>query len=144
MAIAPLRQRPAYAALVEQHAKIGDRHLRELFAEDPERGESFSAEAVGLYLDYSKNRITAQIRDLLLELAEQSGLPARRDMMFAGEPINVSENRSVLHTALRMPKGATLIVDGIDVVAQVHDVLDRMADFATKIRSGAWKGHTGK
>ena len=140
----PLRQRPAYAALAEHHGKIEDRHLRDLFAEDPDRGELFSAEAAGLYLDYSKNRITDETHDLLLQLAEESGLEQRRDMMFAGKPINVSENRSVLHVALRMPKGATLIVDRVDVVAQVHEVLDRMADFAAKIRSGAWKGHTGK
>lgn len=144
MPISPLRQRPAYAALAEHHAKIEGRHLRDLFAEDPDRGEWFGAEAAGLYLDYSKNRITDEILDLLLQLAEQSDLEARRDMMFAGERINVSENRSVLHVALRMTKGATLIVDGVDVVAQVHEVLDRMADFAIKIRSGAWKGHTGK
>ncbi len=144
MPISPLRQRPAYAALAEHHAKIEDGHLRDLFAEDPDRGERLIAEAAGLYLDYSKNRITDETLDLLLGLAAQSGLEERRDLMFAGEPINVSENRSVLHTALRMPKGATLIVDGIDVVAQVHGVLDRMADFATKVRSGAWKGHTGK
>jgi glucose-6-phosphate isomerase len=144
MPISPLRQRPAYGALAEHHAKIETLHLRDLFAEDPDRGELFRAEAAGLYLDYSKNRITDETHDLLLQLAEQSDLEERRDMMFAGKPINVSENRSVLHTALRMPKGATLIVDGVDVVAQVHEVLDRMADFATKIRSGAWKGHTGK
>jgi glucose-6-phosphate isomerase len=144
MPISPLRQRPAYGALAEHHAKIENRHLRDLFADDPDRGELFRAEAAGLYLDYSKNRITDETHDLLLQLAEQSDLEERRDMMFAGKPINVSENRSVLHTALRMPKGATLIVDGVDVVAQVHEVLDRMADFATKIRSGAWKGHTGK
>ena len=144
MPISPLRQRPAYAALAEHHASIEDHHLRDLFADDPDRGEWLRAEAAGLYLDYSKNRITDETLELLLDLAAQSGLEERRDMMFAGKPINVSENRSVLHTALRMPKGATLIVDGIDVVAQVHEVLDRMADFATKIRSGAWKGHTGK
>ena len=144
MPISPLRQRPAHAALAEHHAKIEERHLRDLFADDPDRGEWFSAEAAGLYLDYSKNRITDETLDLLLRLAEQSDLEERRDMMFAGKRINVSENRSVLHVALRMPKGATLIVDGVDVVAQVHEVLDRMADFATKIRSGAWKGHTGK
>ena len=111
MPISPLRQRPAYAALAEHHAKIEDLHLRDLFAEDPDRGELFSVEAAGLYLDYSKNRITDEVHDLLLQLAEQSDLEERRDMMFAGKPINVSENRSVLHTALRMPKGATLIVD---------------------------------
>jgi glucose-6-phosphate isomerase len=140
----PLRQRTAYTALAEHHAKIKDDHLRDLFADDPDRGERLGAEAAGLYLDYSKNRITDETLDLLLDLAAQSGLEERRDMMFAGKPINVSENRSVLHTALRMPKGATLIVDGIDVVSQVHEVLDRMADFATKVRLGAWKGHTGK
>jgi glucose-6-phosphate isomerase len=144
MPISPLRQRPAYAALAEHHAKIKDDHLRDLFADNPDRGERLGAEAAGLYLDYSKNRITDETLNLLLDLAAQSGLEERRDMMFAGKPINVSENRSVLHTALRMPKGATLIVDGIDVVAQVHEVLDRMVDFATKVRSGAWKGHTGK
>jgi glucose-6-phosphate isomerase len=144
MPISPLRQRPAHAALAEHHAKIEERHLRDLFADDPDRGEWFSAEAAGLYLDYSKNRITDETLDLLLQLAEQCDLEERRDMMFAGKRINVSENRSVLHVALRMPKGATMIVDGVDVVAQVHEVLDRMADFATKIRSGAWKGHTGK
>jgi glucose-6-phosphate isomerase len=142
--ISPLRKRPAYAALAEHHAKMADRHLRDLFADDPVRGERFSAEAAGLYLDYSKNRITDETLDLLLQLAEQSDLEHRRDMMFAGKRINVSENRSVLHVALRMPQGAALIVDGVDVVAEVHEVLDRMADFATKIRSGAWKGHTGK
>ena len=144
MSITPLRQRPAYGALAEHHAKIKDDHLRDLFADDPDRGERLGAEAAGLYLDYSKNRVTDETLDLLLDLAAQSGLEERRDMMFAGKPINVSENRSVLHTALRKPKAATLIVDGIDVVAQVHEVLDRMADFATKVRSGAWKGHTGK
>ncbi|MGA8728695.1 MAG: glucose-6-phosphate isomerase [Terracidiphilus sp.] len=144
MPITPMRKRPAYQALAEHHAKIEGRHLRELFAEDPTRGERLSAEAAGLYLDYSKNRITDETLGLLLQLAEQSGLGQRREAMFAGGRINVSENRSVLHVALRMPKGTSLIVDGSDVVAEVHRVLDRMADFATKIRSGAWKGHTGK
>ena len=144
MPISPLRDRPAYAALAEHYAKIEGRHLRELFAEDPTRGERLCAEGAGLYLDYSKNRITDETLGLLLQLAEQSGLEQRRDAMFAGERINVSEDRSVLHVALRMPKGTSLIVDGTDVVAEVHQVLDRMADFATKIRSGAWKGHTGK
>ncbi|KIU14048.1 glucose-6-phosphate isomerase [Mycolicibacterium grossiae] len=140
----PLRLHPAYAALADHHASIGNRHLRDLFADDPDRGEWFNAEAAGLYLDYSKNRITDETVDLLVELAQQCGLEERRDSMFAGEPINVSENRAVLHVALRMPKDATLMVDGVDVVAQVHDVLDRMAEFATKIRSGEWKGHTGR
>lgn len=144
MAIQPLRKRPAYQALVEHHAEIEGRHLRELFAEDPARGERYAAEAAGLYLDYSKNRITDKTLALLAQLARESELEARRDAMFAGQRINVSENRSVLHVALRMPKGTSLVVDGTDVVAQVHDVLDRMADFATRIRSGAWRGHTGK
>jgi glucose-6-phosphate isomerase len=139
-----LRERPAYGALAEHHAKIEGRHLRELFDEDPTRGERLCAEAAGLYLDYSKNRITDETLELLLQLAEQSDLAHRRDMMFAGERINVSENRSVLHVALRMPKGTSLIVDGVDVVAQVHEVLDRMAAFANQVRSGEWKGHTGK
>jgi len=140
----PLRERPAYAALAKHHANIESLHLRELFAEDPSRGERLSAEAAGLYLDYSKNRVTDETIDLLLQLAEQSELEQRREAMFSGERINVSENRSVLHVALRMPKGASLVVDGVDVVAEVHQVLDRMADFATRIRSGAWKGHTGR
>jgi len=144
VAISPLRQRPAFAALAKHHAELEGRHLRELFAEDPARGERYCAEAAGLYLDYSKNRITDQTLSLLLQLAEQSGLERRRDAMFAGERINVSEDRSVLHVALRMPEGTSLIVDGVDVVAQVHEVLRRMADFATRIRSGAWQGHTGK
>ena len=144
MSTPPLRERPAYGALAEHYTKIEGVHLRELFAEDPTRGERLSAEAAGLYLDYSKNRVTDETLDLLLQLAEQSGLEQRREAMFSGERINVSENRSVLHVALRMPKGASLVVDGVDVVAEVHQVLDRMADFATKIRSGAWKGHTGK
>ena len=140
----PLRLRPGYAALAEHHATIGNHHLRDLFADDPDRGEWFNAEAAGLYLDYSKNRITDDTVDLLVELARQCGLEERRDSMFAGLPINVSEDRAVLHVALRMPKDTTLIVDGVDVVAQVHEVLGRMAEFAIKIRSGEWKGHTGK
>ena len=144
MTIPPLRERPAFDALAKHHAELVGRHLRELFAEDPARGERLWAEAAGLYLDYSKNRITDQTLGLLRQLAEQSGLERHRDAMFAGERINVSENRSVLHVALRMPKGASLVVNGTDVVAQVHEVLDRMAGFATRIRSGEWKGHTGK
>jgi glucose-6-phosphate isomerase len=139
-----LRKRPAYGALAEHYAKLEGRHMRELFDEDPSRGERFCAETAGLYLDYSKNRITDETLDLLLQLAAQSDLEGRRDKMFAGERINVSENRSVLHVALRMPKGTTLIVDGVDVVAQVHEVLDRMAAFANQVRSGHWKGFTGK
>ena len=144
MATLPLQERPAYAALAEHYAKLEGRHLRELFDEDPTRGERFCAEATGLYLDYSKNRITDETLDLLLQLAEQSDLEHRRDMMFAGARINVSENRSVLHVALRMPRSASLIVDGVDVVAEVHGVLDRMAALANQVRAGQWKGHTGK
>jgi glucose-6-phosphate isomerase len=139
-----LRELPAFEALAKHHSQIEGRHMRELFAEDPTRGERLCAEAVGLYLDYSKNRITDETMGLLLELAEQSGLERHRDAMFAGEKINVSEDRSVLHVALRMPKGTALVVEGVDVVAEVHKVLDQMAAFATKVRSGEWKGHTGK
>jgi glucose-6-phosphate isomerase len=142
--IPPLRERPAFDALAKHHSELVGRHLRELFDEDPARGERLCAEAAGLYLDYSKNRITDETVRLLLQLAEQSGLEQHRDAMFAGERINVSENRSVLHVALRMPKGTSLVVDGTDVVAEVHEVLDRMAGFATRIRSGEWKGHTGR
>jgi glucose-6-phosphate isomerase len=144
VSIPPLQERPAYAALAQHHSKIRDRQLRDLFAEDATRGERFCARAAGIYLDYSKNRITEETLELLFQLAKESQVERHRDAMFAGEKINVSENRSVLHVALRMPKGTSLVVDGVDVVAQVHEVLDRMADFATKIRSGAWKGYTGK
>jgi glucose-6-phosphate isomerase len=140
----PLRQRPAWKALEQHHSEIAGRRLRELFAEDPGRGERLTAEAAGLYLDYSKNRVTDETLRLLLQLAEESGLEQRRDAMFAGERINVSENRSVLHVALRMPKDSSLVVDGVDVVAQVHDVLERMSDFADRVRSGEWKGFTGR
>jgi glucose-6-phosphate isomerase len=140
----PLRERPSWKALEQHHSEIGGRHLRELFAGDPGRGERLTAEAAGLYLDYSKNRVTDETLRLLMDLARESGLEERRDMMFAGEPINVSENRSVLHVALRMPKGSTLVVDGTDVVAQVHEVLDRMTGFAQRVRSGQWQGYTGK
>ncbi len=139
-----LRELPAYEALAKHFTQIEGRHLREFFADDPTRGERLWVEAAGLYLDYSKNRITDETLGLLVELAQQSGLEQHRDAMFAGERINVSENRSVLHVALRMPKGTSLVVDGVDVVAQVHEVLDKMASFANKIRSGEWKGHTGK
>ncbi len=140
----PLRQRPAFAALAEHHTNIESVHLRRLFEEDPTRGDRLGAEAVGLYLDYSKNRVTDETIRLLLDLARQSDLERRRDMMFAGDRINVSENRSVLHVALRMPKGSRIVVDGVDVVAQVHEVLDRMAAFSERVRSGEWLGHTGK
>jgi glucose-6-phosphate isomerase len=144
MATTPLRERPAYQALAKHHSEIEGVHLRDLFAADPTRGERLTASAVGLYLDYSKNRITDETLALLLELAEQSDLERRRDMMFAGERINVSEDRSVLHVALRMPKGSSLVVDSVDVVAEVHDVLDRMAVLADAVRSGEWTGHTGQ
>jgi glucose-6-phosphate isomerase len=144
MPTVPLRERPAWKALEQHYAEIAEVHLRQLFADDPGRGERLTAEAVGLYLDYSKNRVTDETMRLLVQLAEESGVAERRDAMFRGDRINVSENRSVLHVALRMPKGTSLVVDGVDVVAEVHDVLDRMADFARRIRSGEWKGYTGK
>jgi len=144
MPTAPLRQRPSWKALEQHYDEISGVHLRELFAQDPGRGERLSAEGAGLYLDYSKNRVTDETMQLLIRLAEECSLEQRRDMMFRGERINVSENRSVLHVALRMPKDSSLVVDGVDVVAQVHEVLDRMSAFARKIRSGEWKGYTGK
>jgi len=140
----PLRNRPAFKALEEHCAKIRKLHLRQLFAEDPERGEHFTLQALGLYFDYSKNRITSETIPLLLELAEQSGLRQHIDAMFAGEKINVTEQRAVLHVALRAPKGEQIFADGADVVPEVHAVLDKMAKFAEQIRSGAWKGHTGQ
>ena len=140
----PLRERAAWKALEAHHAEIRDLHLRELFAEDSSRGERLAAEGAGLYLDYSKNRITDETIRLLLQLADESGLAERTEGMFRGDRINVSENRSVLHVALRMPKGSSLVVDGVDVVANVHEVLDRMASFSERVRSGEWKGHTGK
>jgi glucose-6-phosphate isomerase len=140
----PLQQRESFRALQAHYEVIKSRHLRELFAGEPRRGERLSAEATGLYLDYSKNRVNAETLRLLVELAGESGLKERRAAMFSGEPINVSENRSVLHVALRMPRGASLVLDGVDVVEQVHEVLDRMAAFAERVRSGEWKGHTGK
>jgi glucose-6-phosphate isomerase len=138
-----LRSRPAWSALTEHYKQIRDAHLRDLFASDPTRGERLSAQATGLYLDYSKNRITDETLALLTDLADQSGLAERIRAMFAGERINATENRPVLHVALRMPRDATLIVDGVDVVAEVHEVLDRMAAFCQRIRSGDWRGFTG-
>src|SRR5215471_4697683 len=130
---------------LQDHFSIMQRlHLRSLFADDPARGERMTAEAAGVYLDYSKNRITDETLKLLIELAEQSGLRARIDAMFRGERINVTENRAVLHVALRAPKGASIIVDGSNVVPEVHAVLGKMADFADRVRSGQWKGYTGK
>jgi glucose-6-phosphate isomerase len=144
MPATPLRERKAWQALERHYAEISGTHLRDLFAADPQRGERLTAEAAGIYLDYSKNRITDETLALLVELAEESGVPERRDAMFRGEHINVSENRAVLHTALRLPATAKLVVDGQDVVADVHAVLDRMSDFANRIRSGEFKGFTGK
>ncbi len=144
MPTTPLRQRPAWKALEQHYAEIGPQHLRDLFAADPGRGERLTAEAAGLYLDYSKNRVTDETMALLVQLAQECGVEQRRDAMFRGDKINVSEHRSVLHVALRMPEGTSLVVDGVDVVAEVHQVLDRMTDFAESIRSGEWKGYTGK
>ena len=141
---APLRQRKSWKALETHYLEVNSRHLREFFAEDPGRGERLRVEAEGIYLDYSKNRVTDETLGLLMELANESGLALHRDAMFSGEHINVSEDRAVLHVALRMPKGTSLVVDGVDVVEQVHTVLDQMADFAARVRSGDWRGHTGK
>ena len=142
--IVPLRERPNWTALEQHAAKIRDLHLRELFAEDQGRGARFTLEALGLYFDYSKHRITQETMRLLVGLAEQSGLRSRIDAMFAGERINVTEQRAVLHVALRAPASEQIFVDGADVVPGVHAVLDKMAKFVAQIRSGAWKGHTGK
>jgi glucose-6-phosphate isomerase len=143
-AIPALTARPAWKALTAHAEKIRPLHLRQLFAEDPERGERLTLDAAGIYLDYSKHRITDETLALLLRLAEESGLRARIDAMFRGEKINVSEERAVLHVALRAPKGASIFVDGENVVPEVHAVLDKMSNFANRVRSGAWKGHTGK
>src|SRR5262245_61648259 len=134
----------AWRALADHHRAMQGRHLRDLFADDPARGERMTAEAAGIFLDYSKNRIDDETLKLLVELAEQCGLRARIDAMFRGEKINVTEDRAALHVALRTPKGASIIVDGKNVVPEVHAVLDKMATFANRVRSGQWKGHTGK
>jgi len=142
--LAPLTERSAWKALKVHYQKIRELHLRKLFADDPGRGERMTAEAVGLYLDYSKNRISEETLRLLLLLADESGLRARIDAMFRGEKINLTEKRAVLHIALRAPKGAIIVVDGENVVPRVHAVLDKMAGFSDRVRSGAWLGHTGK
>jgi glucose-6-phosphate isomerase len=134
----------AWQALGAHYSKVRELHLRKLFADDPDRGERMKAEAIGIYFDYSKHRITDETLKLLLQLAEESGLRYRIDAMFRGEKINVTEKRAVLHVALRAPKGQSIIVDGEDVVPQVHAVLAKMADFSNRVRSGEWKGHTGK
>ncbi len=140
----PLAERAAWTALQEHYEQIGDKHLREFFAEDATRGERYSAEAEGILLDYSKNRVNDETLKLLLQLAQESGVEAHRDAMFRGEKINVTENRAVLHVALRAPKEEQIFVDGEDVVPAVHTVLDKMAGFSDRVRSGAWKGFTGK
>jgi glucose-6-phosphate isomerase len=140
----PLRDRPSWASLEQHYQKLKTVHLRELFADDRGRGERLAIEAAGIYLDYSKNRITAETLRLLLQLARESGLRDRIDAMFRGDKINVSESRAVLHVALRAPRGATIVHDGRNVVPDVHAVLERMADFSVRVRSGTWKGETGK
>ena len=139
-----LTSRPTWAALQAHFTQAKDLHLRQLFAADPGRGERFTAEAAGIFLDYSKNRVTDETLSLLLQLANEIGLRDRIDAMFRGDRINITENRSVLHTALRAPRGSSVVVDGKNVVPEVHEVLDRMGAFADRIRSGAWTGHTGK
>jgi glucose-6-phosphate isomerase len=142
--LAPLTEWPAWKALEAHYPQVRELHLRKLFADDPGRGERLTAEAAGIYLDYSKNRITDDTLKLLLQLAEESGLRARIDAMFSGDKINVTEKRAVLHVALRAPKGESIILDGEDVVPPVHTVLDKMAEFSDRVRTGGWKGHTGK
>jgi glucose-6-phosphate isomerase len=142
--IKPLTKRPTWKALAAHHKKIKGLHLRKLFATDPKRGERMTAEAAGLFLDYSKNRITNETFKLLLKLAGESGLRAKINAMFSGEKINITENRAVLHVALRAPKGVSILVDGKNVVPDVHAVLDKMSAFSNRVRSGEWKGFTGK
>ena len=142
--VLPLRSRPAWALLEKHYQKLKDVHLRQLFADDRQRGRRLAIEAAGIYLDYSKNRITDETLQLLLQLAKESGLHERIDAMFRGDNINVSENRAVLHVALRAPRGATILYEGRNVVPDVHAVLDRMADFSKSVRSGVWRGQTGK
>ena len=142
--IPPLAERQAWKDLAAHYQKVRDLHLQKLFADDSKRGERMTAEAEGLFLDYSKNRITDETLKLLLRLADESGLRAQIDAMFRGDKINITENRAVLHVALRAPRGASIFVDGENVVPQVHAVLDKMADFSNRVRSGVWKGHTGK
>jgi len=140
----PAPKRSAWSALASHYTSASKLHLRQLFADDPKRGQRMAIEAVGLYLDYSKNRVTDETLKLLVQLAEESGLRARIDAMFSGEKINITEMRAVLHVALRAPKDASILVDGKNVVPEVHAVLDKMAGFSERVRSGAWKGHTGK
>ena len=144
VAASQTKDRPAWKALEAHYQQIRQLHLRRLFADEPGRGERLSADAVGIHLDYSKNRITDETLKLLVQLAEESGVRARTEAMFRGEKINVTEKRAVLHVALRAPKGASIVVDGVNVVPRVHAVLDRMAQFSERVRSGAWKGYSGK
>src|SRR5437764_5712910 len=143
-AVKPLTERQTWKVLEAHHQKVRDLHLRKLFADDPTRGERMTVDAVGLFLDYSKNRVTEETLKLLVQLADESGLRARIDAMFRGEKINITENRAVLHVALRAPKGASIVVDGENVVPQVHAVVDKMADFSNRVRTSAWKGYKGK
>ena len=140
----PLTKRKAWLALQNHYEEVRGQHLKKLFAEDPQRGERMTAEAVGIFLDYSKNRITDRTIKLLIQLAEEAGLRSNIDAMFRGEKINFTEKRAVLHVALRAPRGTSILVDGENVVPDVHAVLDKMAEFSNRVRSGAWKGHTGK
>ena len=142
--IKPLTQRPAWKALAAHHKSIQNLHLRKLFADDPQRGKQMAVKAAGLYLDYSKNRITGQTLKLLIQLARESDLSGRIAAMFSGQKINITENRAVLHVALRAPKEVSIVVDGKNVVREVHAVLDKMADFSVRVRGGQWKGHSGK
>src|ERR1700684_279241 len=142
--IEPLTTRKAWISLQSHYDKVHALHLRQLFADDPKRGERMTAEAVGIFLDYSKNRVTDETIELLIQLTEESGLRSQIDAMFRGDKINFTEKRAVLHIALRAPKGASIVVDGGNVVPQVHAVLDKMAQFSNRVRSGEWKGHTGK
>jgi glucose-6-phosphate isomerase len=142
--ISQLTKLAAWQALETHYPKVRELHLRKLFADDPKRGERMTTEAIGIYFDYSKHRITDETLSLLFQLAEESGLRVRIDAMFRGEKINVTEKRAVLHTALRAPKGKSIVVDGEDVVPKVHAVLDKMTGFCNRVRSGEWKGHTGK
>src|SRR5262249_37934662 len=140
----PAAGQSAWKTLASHYKTISELHLRQLFADDPKRGQRMAVEAIGLYLDFSKNRITDETLRLLLELAEESGLRARIDAMFSGEKINITEKRAVLHVALRAPKNESILVEGKNVVPEVHAVLDRMSAFSDRVRSGEWKGHTGK
>lgn len=139
-----LPKRKAWKALQEHYEKVRSLHLRDLFASDPRRGERMTVDDAGIFLDYSKNRVTDETLQLLVQLAEESGLRERIDAMFRGEKINITEKRAVLHVALRAPKGTSIVVDGENVVPEVHSVLDKMTGFSNRVRSGAWKGHTGK